>query len=78
MTAAQLYAALVSLCQQYGITTAATYDHIHSAIESIVVSDDETVDEDGEFLPRGRCDTCGNPCDEQGCTLDRDHQVAIF
>lgn len=38
---------------------------------------DECVGPDGEFLPHGRCDTCGAPCDEHGCTTSRDHQVAI-
>lgn len=38
---------------------------------------DESVGPDGEFLPRGRCDTCGAPCDEQGCAADRSHEVAL-
>lgn len=25
---------------------------------------------------RGRCDTCGAACDDQGCIGDRDHDVA--
>jgi hypothetical protein len=24
----------------------------------------------------GRCDTCGEPCDEGGCTLDSEHETA--
>lgn len=38
---------------------------------------DETVGEDGEFLPYGRCDSCGAPCDAVGCTKDMRHVVAI-
>lgn len=33
-------------------------------------------DEDAES-PFGRCDECGAPCDEAGCIVDSDHQVAI-
>lgn len=35
MDKAQLYQALVDLCQTYGITTETTYDLLHEAIESI-------------------------------------------
>lgn len=45
--------------------------------DTITRLDDETVGPDGEFLPRGRCDTCGAPCDENGCTADRSHEVAL-
>jgi hypothetical protein len=40
---------------------------------------DDCYDESGQFLPRGRCDTCGAPCDsEEGfCTEDRSHKTAI-
>jgi predicted DNA binding protein len=36
MDKAQLYDALVRLCQDFGITTEATYEHLHSAIDSIM------------------------------------------
>lgn len=26
--------------------------------------------------PLGRCDTCGAPCDDDGCTADRTHEAA--
>lgn len=35
MTREQLYQALVDLCQQYGTTTEATYEALHSAVDSI-------------------------------------------
>lgn len=38
---------------------------------------DETVGPDGEFLTHGRCDTCGAPCDENGCPVNREHPVAL-
>lgn len=40
---------------------------------------DETVDEHGDPLPRGRCDTCGAPCDDDTgeCTSDATHPVAL-
>lgn len=38
---------------------------------------DETVGPDGQTLPFGRCDTCGKPCDEQGCTSVRTHPIAL-
>lgn len=37
---------------------------------------DET-ERDGRPLLRGRCDTCGAPCDDDGCTADRTHEVAL-
>lgn len=42
--------------------------------------DDETVDVLGEPLPRGRCDTCGSPCDALTGKCMREpekHQVAL-
>lgn len=39
--------------------------------------EDECVGADGEWLKFGRCDTCGAPCDDAGCTTDREHEVAI-
>lgn len=47
-------------------------DVIHS-----IDPDDETTDAKGRPFVYGRCDTCGAPCDEQGCTIDRSHIVAI-
>lgn len=41
------------------------------------VTMDESYGPDGQPLPRGRCDTCGAPCDGQGCTTDRSHDTAI-
>lgn len=38
---------------------------------------DESFDADGNALAHGRCDTCGAPCDERGCTVDLAHVVAI-
>lgn len=38
---------------------------------------DETYDEHGDFLARGRCDTCGAPVDDNGCSTDRTHPVAL-
>lgn len=32
----QLYNNLVGLCQQYGLTTEATYELLHSAVESLI------------------------------------------
>jgi hypothetical protein len=40
MTKDELYDALVELCQDYGITTEVTYDHLHEAVESIVTGED--------------------------------------
>lgn len=39
--------------------------------------DDDCYDLSGKPLPYGRCDTCGAPCDSDGCTADRGHQVAL-
>lgn len=39
--------------------------------------DDECYDTNGVPLPYGRCDTCGSPCDESGCTTDRAHVIAM-
>jgi hypothetical protein len=36
-----LYQALVRLCQGHGITTEATYEHLHAAVDSIVADGDE-------------------------------------
>lgn len=41
MTKDELYEALVRLCQDYGFTTEATYDLLHSAIDSIITDDAE-------------------------------------
>lgn len=40
---------------------------------------DETVDANGEWYPRGRCDTCGSPCDAEtgDCTGTAWHVTAI-
>lgn len=38
---------------------------------------DECYDANGEWLPMGRCDSCGAPCDPFGCTRDREHIVAV-
>jgi hypothetical protein len=40
MTETELYEALVRLCQEYGVTTDATYELLHSAIDSIDTSID--------------------------------------
>lgn len=37
---------------------------------------DEVYSPSGVFHIRGRCDECGAPCDEEGCTVDRSHEVA--
>lgn len=37
----ELYTALVRLCQEYGFTTSATYDLLHSAVDSIAVDPHE-------------------------------------
>lgn len=29
-----------------------------------------------EYGPCGHCDTCGAPCDFDGCTVDRSHEIA--
>lgn len=34
-------------------------------------------DETDGTWPHGRCDTCGAPCDELGCSVDRNHVVAL-
>jgi regulator of replication initiation timing len=39
MNKEELYDALVELCQQVGFTTESTYEHLHSAVDSIL--DDE-------------------------------------
>ncbi len=31
----------------------------------------------GEDDSYGHCDTCGLPCDDKGCVLDRDHVAAL-
>jgi hypothetical protein len=39
---------------------------------------DETYDLAGKaLLPYGRCDTCGAPCDQNGCIRFPDHVVAF-
>lgn len=50
--------------QQYGIS------------KVTVVDMDETY-VDGQFNPYGRCDTCGAPCDKNGCSADQFHLVAL-
>lgn len=37
---------------------------------------DERFGSDDKPLTRGRCDTCGAPCDDAGCTSSRSHEVA--
>lgn len=49
----------------------------NGCVDPVAHAVDETVGPDGEFLSHGRCDTCGAPCDERGCTIDREHKVAI-
>lgn len=48
-----------------------TQTHDHSRQDA----DDETIWIDGCLLKRGRCDTCGKPCDETtgNCTFDLSH-----
>jgi hypothetical protein len=41
MTEAQLYSALVQLCQAYGVTNEYTYEKLQEAIDSIQVDPDE-------------------------------------
>lgn len=41
------------------------------------VDHDERVDENGNWYPYGRCDTCGAPCDKNGCTKNQNHEIAI-
>jgi len=36
----ELYAALVRMCQTYGFTTEATYNHLHDAVASITDGDE--------------------------------------
>jgi hypothetical protein len=40
----------------------------------------EPVDEVDRLMlnpyPYGRCDSCGAPCDAEGCTVDREHEIA--
>ncbi len=36
----ELYTALVRLCQEYGTTTSATYELLHSAVDTITANDD--------------------------------------
>lgn len=38
---------------------------------------DECYDENGDPYPYGRCDTCGAPCNEGGCTKDQGHEIAL-
>jgi hypothetical protein len=40
---------------------------------------DDCYDENGRAYPRGRCDTCGSPCDEKEgtCTTNPEHEVAL-
>lgn len=58
-TARELYDGLVTLCQQYGFTTEATYEHLHSAVDSILEEpdddplDDEPPDMSGPGNPSG-------------------------
>ena len=37
-------------------------------------SGDESYWVDGCAITDGRCDTCGAPCDANGCTVDADHE----
>lgn len=49
-------------------------------ISKVMVADMPDTDEtyvDGKFNPYGRCDTCGAPCDVNGCTKDAFHLVAL-
>lgn len=41
MSADDLYAALVRLCQDFGHTTEATYDALHSAVHSIALDPED-------------------------------------
>lgn len=38
----------------------------------------QEVEEAAAMSTYGRCDTCGHPCDEQGCTIDRSHDIALI
>ena len=40
MSADELYYALVRLCQTFGTTTEATYEALHSAVDSIVAGEE--------------------------------------
>lgn len=53
-------------------------DDVHVDVEP-ADNRDETVSADGSPLPRGRCDTCGAPCDADTgeCTAERNHPVAL-
>jgi hypothetical protein len=46
------------------------------AFETEARERDETVDGIGGFLEYGRCDTCGQPCNAGGCTVDPTHAAA--
>lgn len=46
--------------------------HDHTAQDP----NDEVYWVDGCRIEHGRCDTCGQPCDESGCTQDRQHTTA--
>lgn len=53
MASTELYDALVRTCQQYGTTTAETYQLLHAAVDSI---ESEPADEDEDAVV---CDWCG-------------------
>lgn len=46
--------------------------------EILALPEDDCYDENGRAYPRGRCDTCGAPCDDDEglCTADQTHEVA--
>jgi hypothetical protein len=67
-------------CAECGTGEAETYvvtgavDDYEGRTEVCLARHEALDDEDG---PYGHCDTCGRPCDRQGCATDRTH-VAAF
>jgi hypothetical protein len=52
-------------------------DYPGERYQSLVDEDRADRDEVEDAGPRGRCDTCGAPVGEEGCTADDGHEVAI-
>lgn len=51
-------------------------DHLRPILAAAAEPLDERLDAGGNSLPYGRCDTCGAPCDANGCTVNAGHEIA--
>jgi hypothetical protein len=73
MTATGLYEALVELCQEHGLTTTATYDHLRDAVTSL--DRDHNTDNAAEGMHRAATRTVTVRVDHD---LSRDEFVGVL